>query len=112
VIWHRVPAERETYRYFRSRCYAEGLSKAQVTANVGVSDGLSAERRYATRTLPAGVARGLGEFLRGRPAGAGRAGAIAAGLAATTAGYLAGTVQARAGAWRAPAPPAPDGHGS
>lgn len=27
VIWHRVPAARETFSYFRSRCFAEGLSK-------------------------------------------------------------------------------------
>ncbi len=110
VIWHRVPAERATFRYFRTRCYAEGLSKAQVTANVGASDGLSTERRYVTRTLPAGVARGLGQLVRGQPAGAGRAGAIVTGLAATTAGYVAGTARARIGAWRAPGTPRPGGH--
>jgi hypothetical protein len=59
-----------------------------VTANVGSGDGLSSERSYVTRTLPLGVARGLGGLLRGRPAGLGRAGAIIAGLAATTFGYL------------------------
>ena len=34
VIWHRVPAERERFSYFRSRCYAEGMSKAAVTRSV------------------------------------------------------------------------------
>ena len=43
-----------------SRCYAEGLSKALVTASVGARDGLSSERRYTTRTLPRGVVRGSG----------------------------------------------------
>ena len=36
VIWHRVPAERTRFAYFRRRCYAEGLSKAMVTRSVGV----------------------------------------------------------------------------
>ena len=63
VIWHRVGAEREQFAYFRSRCFAEGLSKAAVTRSVGVSDGLSVERRYASRTLTRGVVRGLGEAL-------------------------------------------------
>ena len=40
---HRVPAERATWRYFRARCYAEGLSKAQVCA---------ARRRRAARSPP------------------------------------------------------------
>lgn len=98
VIWHQVPAARSRFSYFRSRCYAEGLSKALVTASVGVADGLSAERRYATRTLPGGVARGLADLVRGRPAGIARAAAIVVGLAETAAGYLAGTLRRRA--WR------------
>ena len=77
---------------FRSRCYAEGLSKAQVTASVGAADGLATERRYTTRVLP-GVARGVAEAVQGDQAGLGRAGAIVAGVTATAAGYAAGTVQ-------------------
>ena len=90
LIWHHIPAARTRFSYFRSRCYAEGLSKALVTASVGAGDGLSSERHYTTSTLPRGVLRGLLDLLRGRPAGAGRAAAILIGLAATTAGYLAG----------------------
>ncbi len=116
VIWHLVPAARCRMRYFRSRCYAEGLSKAQVTASVGAADALSAERRYTTRTLPAGAARGLADLLRGHPAGLGRTAAIIVGLATTTAGYLAGSVRSRRPAGRrdavaAVAAPAPAGRG-
>jgi GT2 family glycosyltransferase len=93
VIWHFVPRERGQFRYFRSRCYAEGLSKAQVTASVGAGDGLATERRYMTRVLPAGVARGVAEAVQGDQGGLGRAGAIVAGITATTAGYAAGIVQ-------------------
>jgi GT2 family glycosyltransferase len=100
-IWHRVGADRERFAYYRSRCYAEGLSKAMVTRSVGAGDGLSSERRYTTRTLPLGVVRGLADTLRGDGAGLGRAGAIVAGLATCTAGYavgaLGGAVQRRRG---------------
>ncbi|MFI9722523.1 glycosyltransferase family 2 protein [Streptomyces sp. NPDC052396] len=95
VIHHRVPAARERFGYFGTRAYAEGLSKALVARSVGAGAGLASERRYTTRVLPAGVARGLRDALLGRPGGAGRAGAIVAGLAVTTGGYLVGSVRAR-----------------
>jgi glucosyl-dolichyl phosphate glucuronosyltransferase len=87
-VWHYVPDSRCRFSYFISRCYAEGISKAQVTAYVGSGDGLSAERSYVTRTLPLGVARGVADLFRGDPAGLGRAGSIIAGLAVTSVGYL------------------------
>jgi hypothetical protein len=95
VIWHRVPDQRGRLRYFVIRCYAEGLSKAVVTRRVGSADGLAAERRHAFATLPAGLARYVGASARGDLTGLGRAGAIIAGLSATTAGYLAGRLTRR-----------------
>ncbi|MFF4531013.1 glycosyltransferase family 2 protein [Streptomyces sp. NPDC001407] len=100
VIHHRVPAARERFRYFRRRAYAEGLSKALVTRSVGTRSGLASERRYTTRVLPAGVARGVRDALLGRPGGAGRAGAIVAGLAVTVGGYALGSLRARRGGAR------------
>jgi GT2 family glycosyltransferase len=90
IISHFIPAKRCRFSYFVSRCYAEGISKALVTANVGQSDGLSAERAYVTRTLPLGVLKGIADLFRGRPTGLGRASAIIAGVSVTAAGYLAG----------------------
>ncbi len=90
VIWHRVPAERARFRYYRERCYAEGLSKALVARSVGSRDGLSNERAHAFKTLPKGVFRGLGDTFRGDVGGLGRASAITAGLGYTAAGYLVG----------------------
>ncbi|MET8686347.1 glycosyltransferase family 2 protein [Streptomyces sp. NPDC004732] len=97
VIHHRVPAARERFRYFRTRTYAEGLSKALVAQSVGASKGLESERRYTTRVLPAGVGRGLRDAALGRPGGAGRAGAIVAGVLTAAGGYVLGTVRARRG---------------
>ncbi|MCG5212675.1 glycosyltransferase family 2 protein [Streptosporangium soli] len=95
VIGHKVPALRSTFAYFRSRCYAEGLSKALVTASVGSGDGLSSERAHALRALPLGALRGVGEAFRGDLAGLGRAAAIVIGLAWTTWGYVIGTARLR-----------------
>lgn len=92
IIWHRVRDDRRRFGYYRSRCYAEGLSKAMVTRAVGVDDGLSSERRHASKILPRGVVRGLADAVRGDISGLTRAGAIVAGLAAVTAGYVAGAV--------------------
>ncbi|MCX5413585.1 glycosyltransferase family 2 protein [Streptomyces sp. NBC_00059] len=95
VIRHKVPAPRERFGYFRTRTYAEGLSKALVSRSVGAARGLESERRYTARVLPAGVLRGLRDGLLGRPGGAGRAGAIVTGVLAAAAGYAVGSVRAR-----------------
>ena len=77
-------ARRTRWRYFRDRCYGEGLAKAQTAQLVGASDGLSSEWVHTLRTLPLGVLRGLGDVLaHGDVSGFGRAVAITAGLAVT-----------------------------
>jgi hypothetical protein len=85
---HLVTAERGTWGYFRTRCYMEGVSKAQVVAMAGAQSGLSSERTYTAKVLPRGFFKGLGEGLRGDQAGLRRAAAIFTGLFVTTAGYL------------------------
>ncbi|MER8034245.1 glycosyltransferase family 2 protein [Streptomyces hydrogenans] len=97
VIHHKVPAARERFAYFRTRVYAEGLSKALVAQSVGAGKGLESERRYTSRVLPAGVLRGMRDALLGRAGGAGRAGAIVTGVALAAGGYALGTLRARRG---------------
>jgi GT2 family glycosyltransferase len=92
-VGHRVPAERTGWRYFRSRCFAEGRSKALVATLAGAEAALASERSYTARTLPAGIVRGVRDATRGDLAGIGRALLIVAGLAVTTTGYLAGMVR-------------------
>jgi GT2 family glycosyltransferase len=89
-VEHRVSAERTRWRYFRRRCWAEGLSKAVVSRNVGGNSALQSERTYVMRTLPTGVWRGLADISRGDRAGLARSAAIVTGLTITTAGYLWG----------------------
>jgi len=68
-----------------------------VTRKVGMRDGLSAERSYSFKTLPAGVARGVAVAARGDPAGLGRSAAIVAGLGAAGAGYFTGSLHRKDG---------------
>ncbi|MFN8073666.1 MAG: glycosyltransferase [Mycobacterium sp.] len=89
-VIHRVPADRGTFAYFRSRCYSEGLSKALVTRSVGTETGLASEWAYSTVTLPLGVLHGLRRALGGDVTGLLHAGAIVIGLGYTTVGYIVG----------------------
>jgi GT2 family glycosyltransferase len=95
VVHHHVPGSRGTWAYFRSRCYAEGLSKAAVAALVGAGQGLADERSYTTRTLPKGVVQGIAAGVKGDAGGFGRAVAIVAGVGIATVGYGLGRLSPR-----------------
>jgi glycosyltransferase involved in cell wall biosynthesis len=95
LVHHHVPGSRGTWAYFRSRCYAEGLSKAAVAALVGAGEGLASERAYTTRTLPRGVVNGIAAGVRGEAGGFGRAAAIVAGVSLATVGYGLGRLSPR-----------------
>lgn len=89
-VRHTVPAARLSWRYFRRRCFAEGLSKASVAVRVGPRDALASERTYTLKVLPRGMANGVRGACRGEEGAGRRAMAIGAGLAMTTAGYIWG----------------------
>ena len=102
-VAHHVSEPRTTLGYFVSRCYAEGVSKAQVTGRTGTRDGLATERAYTFRILPQGIRRGVADTFVGRsgggrngardPVGIARAASIALGLGITAVGYVAGRVK-------------------
>lgn len=87
VVHHFVGEGRVTLRYYLRRCYAEGLSKAQVVATSGGAKSLDSERRYVRRVLPSGVLRGLGKAARGDVDGLIQSGMIVLGLVVTSFGY-------------------------
>jgi len=96
-VTHTVPASRGSWRYFRSRCLAEGRSKAVVARLAGRRAGLATERSYVRRVLPAAVARDLRIALTQRRRDpAVRALAVVAGLGLTTLGFLRGMSTERA----------------
>lgn len=93
IVDHHVSADRLQRRYFASRCWHEGLSKARIARLSTSAAALSSERRYVTRTLPRGIARAAvdARCAGSRQAAAGRATAIVGGLASTAVGYAAGS---------------------
>ncbi|MEO6889451.1 MAG: glycosyltransferase family 2 protein [Ktedonobacteraceae bacterium] len=96
-IHHRIPPQRASWRYFRARCFAEGLSKAMIARVVGSKDALATERSYTLHTLPLGILRGVADaLLRFDLAGFLRAGAIITGFAITAAGYVVGSLSTHA----------------
>lgn len=92
-VEHHVAKQRASLGYFVRRCWAEGISKAEVSRCVGRSKALSTERPYTLRVLPRGIWNGLHDSASGDLWGAARSAAIVLGLAATAAGYCVGTVR-------------------
>ena len=80
---HFVPSQRTSLRYFISRCWTEGRSKAGVTVLVGARNALSEETKHFPVMAREGL-RSLGTcHFR-------RAGAVALGAATTSFGYIWG----------------------
>jgi GT2 family glycosyltransferase len=95
VVYHQVTRSRATWRYFLSRCYSEGVSKARVARLQGTSAALSSEGSYVTQTISRAIRRELGLLLRpGRSDALGRLAALVAGVLWTAAGYIIGAFTA------------------
>jgi GT2 family glycosyltransferase len=96
VVLHHIHESRLNWRYFRRRCFAEGLSKAKLTAAIGSPRTLSAERSYVLHTLSSGFLRGLKEAAIGKRKGAlKRSAAILTGLSYVILGYVFGKLSYR-----------------
>ena len=93
-VLHKIPTNRGSWRYFVSRCYFEGRSKAVVAWLWGRGDALASERAYTARVLPRGVIRGFADaVIRRDLGGLGRALAILIGFASTALGYFTGSLR-------------------
>jgi len=95
VVHHLVPASRLTWRYFWTRCWAEGLSKAAVSSLVGSKSGLASERAHVLRSLPRELLASLRALAREPRAAATRTILILAGTAIAAAGLVRGTLAVR-----------------
>ena len=93
VVRHFVSAERLTWSYFWRRCFFVNRKKVDAMADLGSAAHLGAERGFVARALTRGVARGLLDTLRGKPAGMLRAAAICAGVVLAAAGYASRRVE-------------------
>ena len=113
VVDHEVPAARATLRYFLRRSFWEGRGKIEMARAVGREQGLSDERAWLTKTVPAGVLRNLREAARdGSTDGIPRAAAIVAGIIAAGVGAAVSlSLSWRGGGAIDPPPPATDDAG-
>jgi len=93
VVRRHVPRSRSTWSYYRSRCYAEGLSKAVVRGLAGPEWIMSSEKSYLWSIIPRAIGRNLGEALSGQPDGIARAMALAVGVLTTGIGYAIGRIR-------------------
>jgi hypothetical protein len=95
VVRHHVPEARAEVGYFRSRCWSEGMSKAEVHRATPSLRVLGVERNYVTRTLLGAAVRNVGDSARHRrSAPLLQTGMIGLGVFLTSAGYTAGLVRA------------------
>jgi GT2 family glycosyltransferase len=95
IVHHRVPESRCTWKYFSSRCWAEGISKAAVSSLVGPGDGLSAERAHVAKALPREFIGAVALMGRYRGAALSRAFHTVAGAMLALAGLIRGTFEFR-----------------
>ncbi|WP_084010663.1 glycosyltransferase family 2 protein [Pseudofrankia sp. DC12] len=87
VVLHGVTPDRTTWRYYRRRCFSEGISKAVVARRVGQESALEAEKAYVRHVLPRAVRRDLRS-----PRTWGRAAMVLVGVTFTVAGYGRGAI--------------------
>lgn len=88
VVHHYVGPTRATWRYFLSRCFAEGCSKQRVAQLSNAKAALESERSYVTYTLRRALRRDLiPAFLRGSADAFGRLAALVLGVTWAAAGY-------------------------
>jgi hypothetical protein len=102
VVHHLVPPSRTSWHYFRTRCWAEGLSKAAVSSLVGSRSGLSSERAHVARALPTDVLRSLGSVPHAPRSSLTKVLLIVVGTCIAAAGLVRGRLALR----RAPIRPA------
>jgi cellulose synthase/poly-beta-1,6-N-acetylglucosamine synthase-like glycosyltransferase len=95
IVHHHVPASRLTWRYFRSRCWAEGLSKAAVASLAGAGSALSSERSYVTQALPRELLQNVQSIKRDPRNASIRSVLMFAGSLFTLAGYVRGRISVR-----------------
>jgi hypothetical protein len=87
AVNHHVSADRTTRGYMIARAKAEGVSKADVSAQAGAGPALHTERRYVASTLPRAVVRGVAESVRTRDSAGLRRAAMIVAVLTVTAGH-------------------------
>ena len=93
LVRRHVPRSRTTWSYYRSRCYAGGLSKAVVRGLAGPEWIMSSEKSYLGSIIPRAIGRNLGMALRGQSSGIAGVMALTVGVVMNGIGYTAGRIR-------------------
>jgi glycosyltransferase involved in cell wall biosynthesis len=93
AVDHHVGPERLRLRYFLSRCWHEGISKASVVKLAGAAAGLERERRHVAVVIPRAMLASLHQSVTGDPAAFGRFLALVGGVTAATGGFASGRLR-------------------
>ena len=102
VVHHRVPPSRLALRYFLTRCWSEGVSKAVIASLVGSGAGLAAERAHVLRAVPREIVLSTVRATREPTAMVRRIALIVAGGGCTVAGFTWGRLRLRWSSHEAP----------
>lgn len=88
-VTHSVGVGRQSWAYFRRRCWSEGVSKAQVIDILPADSAkaLAVESNYITRILTRAWLKSIRGAARGRPGAFGEMAAIPAGAGLTMVAY-------------------------
>ena len=93
LVRRHVPCSRTTWSYYRSRCYAEGLSKAVVRDLAGPEWTMSSEKSFLRSIIPRAIGRNLVKALRGQPSGIAGVMALTGGVLINGIGYSVGRIR-------------------
>ena len=95
VVWHEVPPERSTFRFFLRRNRLEGSGKRVMSALCTESDQLLTEElAFVRKALTRGLLRNVAAGLRGDLWGPVRAAVTVLGVAAAGIGYVEAALRA------------------
>lgn len=93
VVRHYVHENRLTWKYFWRRCFSVNRGKVKAFRQMGAARNLSAERRFAKRSLTDGLVKGGRDLTHGDLGGLLRAAVICIGLFLAGMGYAVGTIE-------------------
>ena len=93
VVFHFVPKDRVSWRYFWRRCFFVNREKVEVFAELGNRGRMQAEGAFVARALTAQIKADLTDIAHGRLSGLTRMGAMFVGLFMAGVGNLAGRLR-------------------
>jgi GT2 family glycosyltransferase len=92
LVYHAVTAQRATWKYFALRCFAEGMTKANLRFVLPAGSTLAVERSYLTSVLPHAIVRNAKCGMAGDFGALKRVIAIVLGLSCAAMGFACGLI--------------------